>query len=548
MEDKQFNLLAEPWIRVVNNDLNDEEVSLTELFQNAHKYRRLAGETQAYDAAMYRMLLAIVETVFYRYRANGTEELLTPDTHTPEDVLKRWEDYHKKGQFGDVFQQYLEKYKGRFWLIHPSVPFYQIPDMTYGTNYQIKSVLGTLKESNNKETRHHFSMTEGKGLTQLGFAEAARCLIFYNAYSANVKPDKKAGVPGSPDPVSIGRMGAIGFIMAEGTNLFETLMLNLCALRDGEFLWGAPKPVWEMPVCDLQARKNEVPDNLQEAYTLQSRRLCWKLDREKQYAVSLQAMGGDYYPYDTDTTEQMTLWKQIKEKDSGELICLPKTHSAGYHLWREFSNMMTQSVRTPGLFRWLSVLCDKGLISEAATLSIRSTGMDYADQMRYVFGDCISDSMSLSMSLLTNLEAEWRQMVCAEVEKCSQVEEEIRRFTWKTTKILYGEDRSPDLFAKKLTAGFYSRIDGLFRQWLYTLNPAAEDMETKAEEWETSAYHAAWEEAQDYVSSMGNAAFRLKNLKKAGKPQPESVLEALSWYKVALRKIYPYKKTEEEAS
>lgn len=545
MSDKSFNLVHEPWIRVVTNSCEEREVSLSELFAHAHEYRRLAGETPAYDATMTRMLLAIVETVFYRYTADGSSELITPDTHTAKDVLDRWNAYYKQGKFGTTFQTYLEQYSGRFWLFHPNVPFYQVHDLQYGTRYQIKSVVGTLKESNNKATKHLFSMTEGTNLEQLEPAEAARCLLFYNGFCANVKQDKKPGVPGSPDPVSIGRMGALGFIMAEGSTLFDTLMLNLCALRDGEFVWGSPKPSWEEPVCDLQARLIEMPDNLPQAYTMLSRRMYWHKSKDSDSVIALQALGGDYYPLANDTTEQMTLWKTAKLDDSKDAVLYPKRHSAGYHLWREFSNLVASEIRIPGLILWLSQLCDNGLVPQDTILSIRSVGMDYADSMRYVFGDCFSDSMALSLGLLGKMGEPGKQVVCEEVQKCAQVREEIRIFAWKVTKILYGEDRAPEFLTERLTASFYSTVDTSFRQWLLSFCGDF-DPEEKKMEWEKTVYRLAADMADSYVESLGNAVFRMKNTKKTGKAHPESILEVLNWYKKGLRDIYPKDVKKEE--
>nr|WP_318767459.1 type I-E CRISPR-associated protein Cse1/CasA [Lactiplantibacillus carotarum] len=45
MADQQFNLTTDPWIKVIELETNQEaQVSLIELFQNAHRYRQLAGK------------------------------------------------------------------------------------------------------------------------------------------------------------------------------------------------------------------------------------------------------------------------------------------------------------------------------------------------------------------------------------------------------------------------------------------------------------------------------------------------------------------------
>lgn len=48
----RFNLLDEPWISVVYDEKGTtKEVSLQELFINAHQYKDLAGDTKTQDFA-----------------------------------------------------------------------------------------------------------------------------------------------------------------------------------------------------------------------------------------------------------------------------------------------------------------------------------------------------------------------------------------------------------------------------------------------------------------------------------------------------------------
>ncbi len=68
----RFNLLEEPWIFVISDTKGSLElVSLVQLFQNAHKYKQLAGETQMQNFAILRMLLAVLHTVFSRLMLRG---------------------------------------------------------------------------------------------------------------------------------------------------------------------------------------------------------------------------------------------------------------------------------------------------------------------------------------------------------------------------------------------------------------------------------------------------------------------------------------------
>ena len=56
MADMEFNLLHEPWIRVMRENCRVEEVSLADALLHAHEYQGLAGELPTQDAAILRLL------------------------------------------------------------------------------------------------------------------------------------------------------------------------------------------------------------------------------------------------------------------------------------------------------------------------------------------------------------------------------------------------------------------------------------------------------------------------------------------------------------
>mgnify|MGYP001100552443 CR=1 FL=1 len=60
MKEIEFDLLTEPWIRVRLKDNTVQEVSLTEALVSAQDYVDLAGEMPTQDAAVLRLLLAVV--------------------------------------------------------------------------------------------------------------------------------------------------------------------------------------------------------------------------------------------------------------------------------------------------------------------------------------------------------------------------------------------------------------------------------------------------------------------------------------------------------
>ena len=92
----KYNLLNESWIPVIENEsLKNKKVSLIEIFENAEKYKGLAGDTKTQDFAMTRLLLAVLQTVFSRFDYHGK-------TH-PGIVLDE-----KFMQVDDVDEDYLD--------------------------------------------------------------------------------------------------------------------------------------------------------------------------------------------------------------------------------------------------------------------------------------------------------------------------------------------------------------------------------------------------------------------------------------------------------
>lgn len=86
MQEIEFNLLTEPWVRVRLPDNTVQEVSLTDALVHAQEYMDLAGEMPTQDAAMLRLLLAVLFTVFSRVNEVGEPEPLEDE----EAALERW--------------------------------------------------------------------------------------------------------------------------------------------------------------------------------------------------------------------------------------------------------------------------------------------------------------------------------------------------------------------------------------------------------------------------------------------------------------------------
>lgn len=549
MEKREFNLLEEPWIKIMTRSLEQKEVSLVDALVHAQDYRDLSGETPTQDAAILRVLLAAAITCFYRYDADGEEEELSEESGFDErDVWERWEAYWERGRFPEsAIRKELKTYEERFWLFHPETPFWQVKDLQYGTDYGVESLFGNMKESNNKKTRHHFSMTDGEEVEHLRYGEAVRWLVHLNAYAVNVKQDEKA--PGTRKPVGVGRLGQLGFVMVNGDDLFRILMLNLCALDRNGDLWGEPRPVWEQAVCEEQGREIGTPDNLPERYTLLSRRVSLKRDSDGNI-TGFRAMGGDFFSVENDFGEPMTIWEQKRvDKKTGEVLPLrPQRHNPAIHAWREFPTLFNTKGEgaggsvLPGVVQWVNRLYREKILRPDSWITFRMIGLEYGDGMSYTYGDCIRDTLTISAELLNDLnhtDRVWITRVSDQIEKCRSVTEKFKAFADKVSQLLYGTNSHKNEIWDCLTRQYYSRIDHPFREWLIGIDPTQEKREEKILEWERQSLHYASKTVEDYIATLGTNFYLCREEDgKSKKRRLLSVPMILNEFRADIKKVY----------
>lgn len=319
MNDTQFNLLDEKWILVRKSDCTVDEVSLIDALLCADEYDDLAGELPTQDVPIMRLLLAVLHTVFSRYSPDGEKRPI----ENAADALKRWSELWKAGKFPEKpLREYLVSQHEKFWLFHPTNPFYQTNAAEKGTAYTASKLNGEISESSNK--LRLFSPYSGADKSRLSYSEAARWLLYVNSYDDTSAKPKEKDLP-SP---GAGWLGKLGLIFVCGKNLFETLMLNLILLNpQNRSVWSSEKPIWELDTPRSAERsKIPSPNNLSELYTLQSRRI--KLIREKEYITGYTLLGGDFFDKTDAFIEPMTIWGQIKENKQSHVKFNLKRHNS----------------------------------------------------------------------------------------------------------------------------------------------------------------------------------------------------------------------------
>lgn len=542
MKEIEFDLLTEPWIRVRLKDNTVQEVSLTEALVSAQDYVDLAGEMPTQDAAVLRLLLAVLFTVFSRVNVKGEPEPL----EKRGQALRRWSELWQLGHFpAEPIRDYLEQWKDRFWLFHPTHPFWQVPTLCNGIAFGGKKLNGERAESGNKTPLfQNVSKTECEVLS---YAQAARWLIYQNGY------DERGGRPkaGNKPRHGVGWLGQIGFVAVKGKNLYETLLRNMAFPTEQDALREEQQPCWEREqVRAEQSVKIVMPKNQAELLTLQSRRILLKRSETVPGVVGYEVLGGDYWDSENAFGEQMTLWSRTSKKNE-KMTYKPQQHEAGKQLWREIPSMLDPEGRKPGVLTWNQQLQSLRNLSRKEQIVLNMVGIRYDNQEASV-KDVYTDQLAMQLAVLDELSRPWTVRINQEVERCEKAAESIGVLC-KELKLAGGLDynqvkgfKETQKVTEDARAQFYFAVDQPFRQWLQEIDPEQDDPDEAVLRWQAQARSIAEELGAKMVREAGNAALKGHRIAVGDKKTERTILytspKAYNRFRASLREIYP--KTE----
>lgn len=508
-----FNLTEKPWIRVRDAQCHVTEISLPEALINAHRYKALAGESPAQDAAMLRLLISVAYTVFYRTNEDGKASELEDE----DEALDRWEAIWNLGQLpAEPIRAYFEKWRGRFDLFDEERPFYQVPEAKIGTPHTAAKLNGVILQSENKQ-RIFSGRTETSSGT-LSFAEAARWLAYLQGYDdTGFKKKTDEGRENSKEKSDSPRgwLGKLGLLYAVGQNLFETIWLNTVFLRDGGELYGKPEPCWEL-IYPRTAEYTQIPipDNLAGLFTLQGRRVI--MEQIGDQVVGFNEYCGDLLDKKDAFEEPMTVWE--RNQKGKKISYEPHLHTSARQLWRDFSTVAVQGTenRLPGIVYWLEKLLDKGYLEGESSARFAAVSVEYDIKGSSVL-NTVSDTLSFHADLLGKAGQDWQTRIVDQIHFTDKLADALgllagelavaagKRET-ENKKLIPPQKMSVAETAKAL---FYFRVDGAFRQWLLLPKAGQGIDEKKAihEQWRETARNIALAQGRELAEVAGEAAF-----------------------------------------
>jgi CRISPR system Cascade subunit CasA len=491
----EFNLLREPWIVVMKDDGTTEEVGLLEVFARAHRFRGLAGELPTQDIAVLRLLLAILHCVYGKFNPQGEFDPMYDDGSaaiTPGEVFRRWQTIWEGGEFSHpILRQYLEHYEDRFWLFHPERPFYQVPGLDKATDYTAAKLNGELAESGNKIRL--FSSRSGEAKGWLTYAEAARWLLYVNGYDDTSAKPKGKNLP-SP---GAGWLGKLGLVIAVGNNLFETLMLNLTLLRDGQTVWEPGEAIWEQETVRSEERcQIAQPRNPAELLTLQSRRLLLKRMSDKVVGYSL--LGGDFFPQENAFAEQMTVWRKSSGTKQGPDEYKPRRHDPSRQVWRDFAALFVNSGdhHSPGVVSWVKQLKYRKIVNRPL-FRFQIAAVKYGDKDFFV-DDVFSDGIAFHGDLMDegSMGEPWIGRILQEIETAELLVRQVGILAQNIARAAGDSDANRlRRAASAAREQAYYRLDRPFRHWLEEIDPAHDEPHVVSAKW--------WEQARRIVRELG---------------------------------------------
>lgn len=501
----RFNLLDEPWISVVYDEKGStKDVSLQDLFTNAHQYKELAGDTKTQDFAVLRVLLAVLHTVFSRFDIDrNAYEYLTIDEgwnqlepvdemdieNYEEALYETWEKLWTNKRFPNIVNQYLEKWRDRFYLFDQKYPFFQVTkeeiagdkiSKAKGTSILGKNINRIISESGNKIAL--FSSKDEENKNTLTAAELARWLITFQGYSG---VSDKVIFGNEKYTPSKGWLFDIGAIYIKGNTLFETLLLNyISPYNECGNVENIQRPCWELESSDIIKSYLDEKDitNIASLYTIWSKGIYIDPDFNLNKAFSFDIVKLPDINHRDNFLEPMTLWKYNvsgKNRDS----YTPKKHLLNQSLWRSFGLLSIKDTslqhRKPGVIEWLTNIDD--IIGNRLSNIVAISMQDDGNPQSRLPTDEVIDSIFINDLVLTDLdEGGW-------VPRINEIVEETKIIISRTYKTYINDIKeirniSNGSYTQQMVESLYFKIDQPFRQWLASIQPE-DDKDSKIQEW-----------------------------------------------------------------
>lgn len=317
-----FNLLDEPWISVRTHTGEVGEVSLMDALLKARDYAALAETSPPNLIALYRLLLATL------HRALTTQH-------------GKWVDSDRARWFRDGLPEapiraYLEQWRDRFWLFHPTHPFMQVAELGEAEETREKQkvwtqvVIGKPSPSEPAVFDHAVDTQPIPVPTARLFCDLLGYLQFVTGKLVqSIKVSDKAGA-----------LANTAAVMPTGNDLSETLLLGLHpfdARRDDDL------PAWERGAPSIARLRAEptLATGPNDRYTRQSRAVLLLPDEGLEQVRHIRFAAGLALNDDPNAPDPMASYRINKDGKSVRI-----SFSEGRAVWRDLPSLVPDASKT----------------------------------------------------------------------------------------------------------------------------------------------------------------------------------------------------------
>ncbi|MCC9312348.1 type I-E CRISPR-associated protein Cse1/CasA [Kitasatospora sp. RB6PN24] len=529
-----FPLTDQPWLPVQLLVGGESELSLRQVFAQASRIRRLAGELPTQDFSLIRLLLAILYDAL-----DG-----------PADAEAWAELWEADDPFAAV-PGYLNEHQDRFDLFHPCTPFFQTPGLRTAADevFSLNRIVADVPNGS------PFFTARFPGAGRIGFAEAARWVVHAQAYDTS---GIKSGVVGDPRakngkayPQGVAWAGNLGGVLAEGPTLRETLLLNLLALDQLPAWAGGDVPAWRRPPTgpgaagDLANR----PAGPRDLYSWQSRRLLLHADAGGVHGVVL-SYGDPLAAPNLHIVEPMSAWRrsQAQEKKLGRSpVYLPREHDPARAAWRGLEALIAPRdqgaasggepapMLRPGLVQWLARLTTEGFLARGTLVRLRTFGALYGTQQS-VIDEVTSDAIAMAVVLLHEADRELGQ---AAVDAVADADLAVRALGDLVVDLARAAGSESEAGRDAARDAGFGALDGPYRLWLAGLSEGDDPQHARAA-WQHTARRLIGRLGEELIAAAGDAAWQGRVFSHAKGQTWLNAALADRWFRSRLSRALPH--------
>ncbi|MGZ2357866.1 type I-E CRISPR-associated protein Cse1/CasA [Streptomyces sp. 372A] len=498
-----FDLTSEPWIPVLRLGGEHVEMSLREVFSEAHELRRIVGDLPTQEFALFRLLLAVAHDAFDGPR----------DT---DHWAELWADDDCFATVGD----YLDEHRERFDLFHARTPFFQVAGL-HTAKGEVSPLNRIVADVPNGAP---FFSSRMPGVDRLTYAEAARWIVHAHAYDTSgiktgVVGDDRAK-KGKVYPLGVGWAGNLGGVFAEGETLRETLLLNMVApaVTVGLSDWDAGEdlPAWRRSACGPGAEPVRRPTGVRDLYTWQTRRILLHVDGDGVHGVVL-GYGDPLTARNKHGCEPMTAWRRSRtqEKKHGEATAyLPREHDPTRSAWRGLGSLIANrgapaqgaeaaDYLPPRLFEWIAQLVTDGELDEGYLVRARIVGAQYGTQQS-VIDEVVDDHVPLAVVLLHERKSEYAEQAISAVTDAENAVMALGDLATNLARAAGTESDGPRATARD--TGFHV-LGTHFRTWLADLDGCTDPYAARAD-WQRQVHEIVSRLGDGLIDRAGDAAWQ----------------------------------------